>query len=287
VLRRESLLWSDTVKSSQEHYNIGVALVEALEPLVDVCLATGVTSPEFESLLRVVFVLRAFDKLPRHKNSGKPPTANKVALATGINWEDVAKIKAAGGPSAAKEMMRAREQTSSKAARVVQGWTTDARFLTSGGLPIDLPIKRNREKRSFQDLVSKYAPSTHAGTLLKEMTRRGQVQVIDGEIVRYRRASSRLAGFSPQAIGVASKHVKKLGQTLFDNLSDSTAPTFYDESRTIKISTEQLALIRPILERRTQAFLKAVEAEFSTRGREVKDTETDMGVSVFSWRIQK
>jgi hypothetical protein len=272
------------MKSSQEHYNIGVALAQALEPLVDVCLATGVTSPEFESLLRVVFVLRAFEKLPRHKNSGKPPTANKVALATGINWEDVAKIKAAGGPSAAKEMMQARERTSSKAARVVHGWTTDPRFLTSGGLPLDLPIKRNREKRSFKDLVSKYAPSTHAGTLLKEMTRREQVQVIDGEIVRYRRATTRLGGLSPQAIAEASKRVKKLGQTLFENLSDSATPTFYDESETINLSAEQIALVRPILERRARTFLKAIETEFAGRGRAVKDEEAELGVSVFSWK---
>jgi hypothetical protein len=275
------------MKSSQEHSNIGMALIEALEPLIDVCLGTGITSPEFESLLRVAFVLRAFEKLPRHKNSGRAPTANKVALAVGVNWEDVAQIRDSGGPIAAREMMQARERTSSKAARVVQGWTTDPRFMNSGGMPLDLPIRRSRERRSFKDLVGKYAPSTHPGSLLKEMTRREQVEVLDGEIVRYRRATTKLTGLTPQAIAEASKYVKRLGQTVFANLSDDTPATFFDETGTIKISAAQLALIRPIIERRARTFLNALESEFGARGLEVRDEETEFGVGVFSWQSAK
>lgn len=274
------------MKSSQDHYNVGAALVEALEPLVDVCLETGITSPEFESLLRVAFVLRAFEKLPRHARSGRAPTANKVALATGVSWNDVAQIHAGRGPSAAKELMQARERKSSIAARVVQGWTTDARFMTSGGLPLDLPIKRNRDRRSFQDLVAKYAPSVHAGATLKEMTRRGLVQVVDGEIVRYRRSTARLSGLTPAAIAEASRRVKHLGETLYKGLVDETSSHVYDQTEPIKISPEQLALIRPILERRVKAFLRNIENEFSDRKVDgVEDAA--FGVGVFSWDAKK
>jgi hypothetical protein len=41
------------------------------------------------------------------------------------------------------------------------------------------------------------APSTPFGTLLKELTRRGQVQVLDGEIVRFKRATVQRGGMTP------------------------------------------------------------------------------------------
>ena len=151
--------------------------------IIDVCLTTGITSPELEKILRAAFVARAFEKLPKHPKSGRPPTANKVAFATGLNWSDISKVRSAPRANAAKKLLETREQSPSKSARVIEGWLKDPVFLTSGGYPSDLPIKRLGKHRSFKDLVAKYAPSTPFGTLLKELTRRGHLQVLDGEIV--------------------------------------------------------------------------------------------------------
>lgn len=276
------------MKASQEHYTIGVALVEALEPLIDVCLDTGITSPEFEKLLRVAFVLRAFDKLPKHKNSGRGPTVNKVSVATGLAWDEVAKIQSAGGHSAAKGMMGARERTSSKAARVIEGWTTDPKFHTSGGHPVDLPIKRAGTRPTWRDLVAKYASSTHPGTLMKEMSRTGQLQIIEGEIVRFKRAKTRRGGLTPAAIADASRKVKRLGATLYQSLQDGDSSGVYDETASLKVSTEQMARMRPILERQIKTFLQALENEF--RGREALDKpkkHQEFGVGVFSWKERR
>lgn len=274
---------ADAMKSSPEHAKIGMALVAALQPLVDVCLATGVTSPEFESLLRVAFVLRAFDKLPRHETSGRGPTANQVAVACGVNWEDVARIRDSGGLVAAQELMQARERSSSKVGRVVQGWTTDPRFMTSGGSPLNLPIRRNRERRSFADLVAKYAPSTHPGTLLKQMTRRGQVDILEDEIVRFRRSTERQGGLTPAAIAAATKHVKQLAETLFANLGDPNSPMHQEDTDTLRVSAEEFARIRPTLEKRFDAFVRSLKTEYPKRAGEVKD-EVRFRVSVYSAR---
>jgi hypothetical protein len=67
------------MKQPQEHSDIARALSAALEPLIDVCLAIGVTSPEIESLLRATFVQRAFAKLPRHATM--PPPVEDRATA--------------------------------------------------------------------------------------------------------------------------------------------------------------------------------------------------------------
>jgi hypothetical protein len=269
------------MKASQEHYAIGTALIEALEPIIDVCLDTGISSLEIERILRGAFVARAFEKLPRHPKSGRPPTANKVAFATGLTWDEVAKVRSTGKKTTPKE--ETREQGASTSAKVIDGWTKDPAFMTSGGHPSDLPIQRIGKHRSFKDLVKKYAPKTPFGTLLKELTRRGHVQVLEGEIVRFKRATAKRGGMTPSAIAEASGKVKKLADNLYQALGDGEPKQVYEESETLKLSAEQIALIRPMLERRVKAFLQSVENEFRGHTDKHRVEEQEFGVSVFSW----
>src|ERR1700730_559958 len=141
------------MKSSQEHTAVARALSSALEPLIDVCLTIGITSPEIESLLRATFVQRAFAKLPRHSRTGRGPSDSKVSLAAGVHRSEVSKIRAAGGAQGGQGAMEKQQRLYSKSARVLWGGTTDRLFMTSGGLPLALPMDRNKQHRSFEDLV--------------------------------------------------------------------------------------------------------------------------------------
>ena len=123
------------MKSSQQHTDVARALSAALEPLIDVCLQIGITSPEIESLLRATFVHRAFVKLPRHSRTGRGPSDSRVSLAAGVHRSEVSRIRAAGGAAGAKGTMEKKQRLYSKSARVLVGWTTDPRFMTSGGHP--------------------------------------------------------------------------------------------------------------------------------------------------------
>jgi hypothetical protein len=271
------------MKASQEQHAIGAALIEALEPLIDVCLAAGITSPQFEKIVRAAFVTRAFEKLPRHPKSGRPPTANKVAFATGLNWSDIAKVRSSQRASGAKKLLVTREKSPSKASRVIEGWLKDPAFLTSGGYPSDLPIKRLGKQRSFKDLVAKHAPHTPFGTLLKELTRRGHVQLLEGEIVRFKRATPQRGGMTPAAIGEASRKIKRLGVNLYQGLNDQGVANLYEESG-LKLSEEQAALIRPRLERSIKSLLKGLENEFGVADESAPGEKKDFGVSVYSWK---
>src|ERR1700735_4229714 len=82
------------MKSSQEHIDIARALSAAFEPLIDLCLTIGITSPEIESLLRATFVQRAFVRLPRHSRTGRRPSDSKVSLAAGVHRSAVSRIRA-------------------------------------------------------------------------------------------------------------------------------------------------------------------------------------------------
>lgn len=273
------------MKGSQEHNDVARALSAALEPLIDVCLAIGVTSPELESLLRAAFVQRAFAKLPRHPRTQRGPSDTRVSLAAGVHRSEVSKIRAAGGVASAKGTMQTKERLYSKSARVLTGWTTDSRFTTSGGQPLDLPMERNKRHKSFEDLVDKYAPGNHPGSVLKELKRRGNVELVEPDIVRFKNLSAQSTGATENNVAQAAKRMKRLGETLFQNILNEESSRLYAEMKTIRLTDKEIALIRPVLVRRAKTFLDALEAEFPARGAaQVQDgTKKKIGVSVFSW----
>jgi hypothetical protein len=272
------------MKPSQEHTDVARALSAALEPLIDVCLTLGITSPEFESLLRATFVQRALVKLPRHARTGRGPSDSKVGLAAGVHRSEVGRIRAAGGAAGAKGTMERKQRLYSKSARVLLGWTTDPRFVTGGGQPLDLPMERSKQRRSFEDLVDKYAPGNHPGSVLKELRRRGNVVLLDGDIVRFKGTTTRSSGLTKSTVAAAARSIKQLGDTLVHNIVSAEQSRLYAETKTLILSTEQLALIRFVLERRARTFIAALESECESRivtGGNGKAKR--MGVSVFAW----
>jgi hypothetical protein len=271
-------------KSSGQHHNIARSLSAALEPLIDVCLAIGITSPEIESLLRMAFVNRAFEKLPRHTRTGRGPSDSRVALASGVHRAEVGRIRAAGSGANVRERLETKERLYSKSARVLAGWTTDPKFLTSGGLPMDLPMERNRQRRGFEDLVDKYAPGNHPGTVLKELRRRGNVEVQEGEVVRFKGLKTRASGATETNVAVAATRIKHLGETLMQNILDAQSQRLFVETKPIRLNAKQIALLAPILERRAQSFISALDSELLARAdTALTDKPRRMGISVFAW----
>src|SRR5271156_3794432 len=235
------------MKASQEHSDVARALSAALEPLIDVCLTIGITSPEFESLLRATFVQRAIEKLPRHRRTGWGPSDSKVGLAAGVHRSEVGRIRAAGGAAGAKGTMEKKQRLYSKSARVLLGWTTDPRFKTGGGLPLDLPLEPSKQRRSFEDLVDKYAPGNHPGSVLKELRRRGNVDVLADDIVRFKGSTTRSSGLTKSNVTAAARRIKRLGDTLVQNIVNAEQSRLYAETKTLSLSVDQLALIRAVL----------------------------------------
>jgi Family of unknown function (DUF6502) len=269
---------------SPEQIDVARGLSEAFEPLIDVCLSLGITSPELEALLRAAFVQRAFVKLPRHPRTDRGPSDSRVSLATGVHRSEVAKIRSAPGATGVKSTMARKQQLYSRSARILQGWSTDARFLTSGGVPLDLPLERNRERRSFEDLVEKYAPGNHPGSALKELRRRGTVDLLEDGIVRFRLSASRTDGLTKANVASAARRMRQLGRTLVHNISNPKQRRLHAETAPMKLNAQQLALIQALLERRAKSFLDGIEGEFQVREESTLHQETkQVGISVYSW----
>jgi hypothetical protein len=270
------------MKRSHKNYDVARALSAAFDPLIDLCLELGITSPELESLLRSAFVQRAFERLPPHSRTGRPPTTNKVSMATGLHRNEVGKIRS-GGAAMARETMQIKERLYSKSARVLNGWSTDPRLTASGGSPLDLPLERNKQRRSFEDLVDQYAPGNHPGTLLKELKRRGNVELLDGDVVRFKSANTQARGVTPATVSRAALRMNRLGKTLFQRILDPETMRLYEETEKITLSARQMAIIRPVLEERAKNFVKSIESEFAARSVKDADDPKSIGVGVFSW----
>jgi hypothetical protein len=271
-------------RSSSGQTEVARALSAALEPLIDVCLTLGITSPEIESLLRATFVQRAFAALPRHARTGRVPSDSKVSLAVGVHRSEVSKIRAAGGPAGVQGTMEKKQRLYSKSARVLLGWTTDPRFLTSGGLPLDLPVERSKQHRGFEDLVDKYAPGNHPGSVLKELRRRGNVQLVGDDIVRFKGTTTRSTGLTQSNVAGVARRIKRLGNTLIHNIVNTGQSRLYAETKTLSLTADELTLVRALLERRAKTFIAALESECQTRIDPGATGDTkQLGISVFAW----
>jgi hypothetical protein len=260
------------------------ALGSALEPLLDVALAVGLTSPELESLLRVMFVQRAVAKLPPHPRSGKAPSDVLISLATGLHRSEVTRIRRAGAKDSVRSRIEKRERLYSKTGRILKAWNTDPRFRGSSGGPLDLPYDLNTQGPSFEELVSKYLPNSHAPTVLKELRRRALVRTTDDGIVRFRSLTSSGRGLTASNVAHASKRMQLLGATLIEKMQGVHKSLSYEETKKLRVDEEQLPLIRAVIEKRASHFISALELEFRASIRvRPKSKISRIGVSIFSW----
>ncbi len=151
------------------------AVVGFIRPLVRLLVDHGVSSPEAESLLRAVCVHEVADA---QRIRGKRPNASRIALTTGLNRKEVARIL--------KQPPRvdpARGARCHRANKVLAGWYEDRRF-AQNNKPLALPIKAAEHKRpSFWMLANRYAPDVYPGLILRELSRVGALEELhDGRV---------------------------------------------------------------------------------------------------------
>jgi hypothetical protein len=273
---------------TQDRLDLARALEPAFEPIIDLCLKLGVDSPQLESLLRVIYVHRAMAKLPGNRKTGRGPSHEAVGLAVGLNRNDVRKVLQSGS-SGAKTRMTNKEQRHSKSAKLLKEWSTNSRFLTSGGLPRDLPIVSYDDGPSFEELVVAALPGKHVKHILSELRRRGLVTLLPDEIVRFRSESALPSGLTTASISYAATQLNLLGATLLKRLTDPNAFFLYETTKALYADLEELHRSKPALLQRTMSYLHALESEFGGKRTSKKkkarpETEPSFGYSVFFWQ---
>lgn len=151
------------------------AVVRVFRPLVRLLVDHGITSPEAESLLRAVCVHEVADA---QTVRGKRANASRIALLTGLDRKEVARILR--HPPRIDPGLEARCHRANK---VLAGWYKDRTFLQKRK-PLALPIKAVEDKGPcFWMLANRYAPDVYPGLILRELSRVGALEKLhDGRV---------------------------------------------------------------------------------------------------------
>lgn len=184
------------------------ALRQVLYPLVKLTLTKGVTYPQFQELLKSVFVEvaeREF-QLP-----GKEQTDSRISLLSGLHRKDVKRLRTQ--PATEESVTR---RSIPLGAQVVSRWSGDPDYLDSDGLPRPIPRQGgNPDSVSFEQLVASISKDIRPRALLDEWLRLGIVEIMGDEMI-----GLKLDAFVPQT-GIEEK-LFYLGHNLHDHAAAAT-----------------------------------------------------------------
>jgi len=235
------------------------AAMSAVEPIVELLLELGVTSPEAESLLRGVFVHKTREWLA-HQGSGTQPSDVRISLVTGVHRNFVRRIL-----SEPPKIADGREHKSSHANRLLRAWHTDPAYLDTSGKPRDLPEKGGSP--SFQSLSATYIPGIAPGVVLDQLRRGRLVQLLSEHRLRVRGRTFRTHGLSLNTITEIGHRAKDLLDTLRHNMDEGDSQRFCESMPTINVEPGRIPVVRDLISRRATTFLAGIEHELSTEAR--------------------
>jgi hypothetical protein len=143
-----------------------------LDPVIRLVLRTGVTWKEFSELSKAKFVAVATADFGIR---GRPTNASRVAILTGLDRREVAKLRKAPAATPAKGYQ-------SKASQVLSAWHHDPFFLADRR-PAELPIEG--QGATFTELMRRYAPALPVVAMIKELKSAQAIEELgDGRLPR-------------------------------------------------------------------------------------------------------
>jgi len=268
--RRHRTSGADSVRTAMAQ-----AAISTIEPLVELFLELGITSPEAESLWRGVFVHQCREWL-RRREGGEPPSDVRVALISGVHRNFVSRLLAE-----APKISAVRERKGHRAARMLEAWHRDPIYLDSSGKPRDLPERGPAP--SFETLADSHIPGAPVRALLRELHRAGVIEFLADRRIRVRTRGVRLPGVTPTNLDQLGRSSAAYLRTLIHNLREPREPWLNEALPPIEIAPDRIPLVREVIYRRTVAFLQSLEAELASerrRGTTLKGS-TALSISIF------
>lgn len=276
---------------TKDRFERAKALQVALDPIIDTCVRIGINSAELESLIRVRFVTRLAEILPGNVRTGRGPTREDIGLAAGLNRNEVQAILTRGLKSPELRMEQ-KSKVHSKSERLLSLWSNDSRYVSTSGLPLDLPLDPQPEAPSFSELVATALPHRLPRAVLKDLRRRGLVQLLPDEIVRYRRATAQPATLSASALAYAAEQIRLLGHTVLPPVDESAAKKLpeisaYVATEPIEVVSEELSIDKAEVLESIGSFVQSMEERLgraASKAKKNKPANGSIGLSVFVWR---
>jgi hypothetical protein len=258
------------------------AVGRCLRPLVRMLLRSGISYRQFDEIVKQAFVHESF------VDSGlsrKRTNVSRVAVRTGLSRKEVARIRdLMESEHVGEQSKRDAAYRSGQAARLLQVWHTDPRFIDVSGRPIDLPFDDAGEG-SFSAIVRSVGGDVPAGAVRAELLSAGAIEELEGGRLR---AVKRY--FIPGDLGedmvVGFEHfVSPLLSGLAHNSSVPKSEAFIQRvSYSENLSASTIPRFKRIAHERAADFVQSVDEWIAANeepASELGKSDTRVGVGVF------
>lgn len=231
--------------------NVMAACRLLLRPLARLLIKAGVSWREFADIAKLSFVEVATREFGIR---GRPTNVVRVAILTGINRREVARLREVLAEPVVQE-----PEYLNAAQRVLSGWYQDPDYLNADATP--RTVATHGDAPSFDDLCQRYAGDVPPTALLKELRAAGNIEADEAGVLR---AVSRVyipLKVDPQKALRAGSVLADIGETVVHDVTCGPDDVLRFERRAenARIEPRHLPAFREYLEREGQAFLERVD----------------------------
>jgi hypothetical protein len=238
----------------------------ALEPVIRLMLRTGVTWREFSELAKTKFVDVATADFGIR---GRPTNVSRVAILTGLDRRDVAKLRKAVPAALTKGYQ-------SKASQVLSAWHHEPDFLDADGRPAALAV--DGEGATFTELMRRYAPALPVIAMIKELSSAQAIAEGSDDRLRALKRAYLPSDVSAERLRLWSSVLSDVANTIEHNLSRGETALARFERRALNLRVDRKALpeFREFVEREGQALLERLDDWLAAH--EVPSDEAEDGI---------
>lgn len=258
-----------------------------MEPIIGILLRNGVTHKDLALICKQLYVQVATDEFGIR---GRDTNLSRVAMLTGIDRKEVARIKEAMQSNTQSEQS---QQHQDRLTRLLSAWHQDPDFCTPQHQPQALEVEG--EEQSFALLVRRYGGDFPASALLKELKRVGVVETLADDKVIATKRYFVPAQSDPGALLRAGSVLQDIGSTLHHNIykanteklsARAPAPLraqqalrFERRASNTRMPLDTAVDFQQFVEQEGQAFLERIDAWLS------QHEQTDLPSDAPHWRL--
>jgi Family of unknown function (DUF6502) len=245
-----------------------------MRPIVKTLVRNGVSFGEFSEVLKVVFVDAAAELLALEDSK---QSLTRVAITTGVPRLDVARILETGGID-----LEAIASKVGRVGRLLTGWHQDPEFIGPYGIPYELPFVADRGRRSFAELVRRYAGDIPPDEMIEELKRINAVLELGNGYYRVLFRSYIPATLDPVKFELMSMALTDLARTLDHNLQPGEVEKLLERRVWAPngVTPVVAAQFSGIVREKGTSFLEALDDWLSERENEVVQDETEPRIRI-------
>ena len=245
------------------------ALGRVLDPVILLLLKSGITWKEFSNLAKEKFVTVATEAFGKR---GRPTNVSRVAILTGLNRNDVARLRTPTEPRASDQGFM------SKPTQLLHAWYHDPRYLDPSGKPRNLEIEG--ADGSFAELVRQYAPGIPVVAMIKELRAAGAIGDAEGQRLRALKRSYIPRELNENLVRLWGSVLQDIGTTFEHNLyrDETDPPRFERRAISLRVDPKSLPEFREVLEREGQAFLERMDDWINAH--QVNSSTDEQGIGI-------